>query len=201
VLDAATYAGSCLADPPRICGVQLIAFTYGHALILERIKSPFVCAQAADPMRGDLAMALLICSRPAAEAWRLLRSWRGRWWIRRLGKRFHVGNFDRSLESCLRFSAWLCASYKLPELWEGSGKARALKSPYIQCLKVWAVTEMHMSPEKVMDTPIHELMWDSICWREMRGKADPISDDERELLAILRAAAQAKAQESAEAKA
>ncbi|MBX3732585.1 MAG: hypothetical protein KF791_08330 [Verrucomicrobiae bacterium] len=79
-----SFATAVFPDRYRCAGMALLPHTLGHALLLQRLGNPFAGrpqADAVSPRLGDVAQALLVCSRPHAEALRMIDTWRERVWL------------------------------------------------------------------------------------------------------------------------
>jgi hypothetical protein len=129
----------CVFNVPHVvCGVALHPLSIWHVWLLEFVRSPYVGASSADEGRaGDLALALLICSRPASFPGETEES----------GVVFQVDpmlleRIEREgiLESSLAFQNYFRDHVALPRCWE-SGEGRSVKSPI--CLYMAAVLMRH----------------------------------------------------------
>lgn len=58
---------------PIVMGLRLVPFSVGHALLLHRMGSPFVCG--GNPSAQDLVEVAVVCSQPIYESVKTMRSW------------------------------------------------------------------------------------------------------------------------------
>jgi len=77
----ADYLSAQLPATRFIAGVAVQPFCLGHALLLQRLRSPFMDS-AAVPGMGDALLALWVCSRPATEAIAQIHGGRIKWWLK-----------------------------------------------------------------------------------------------------------------------
>ena len=62
-------------EAPIVLGVRLVPYTVGHAIVLQRLRSPYVLGGEITP--SDLAEAVLVCSQSPLESIRSIKSiWR-----------------------------------------------------------------------------------------------------------------------------
>ena len=60
---------------PLVLGVQLVPYTLGHAIVLQRLRSPYVLGGHITP--NDLVEAVVVCSQPPLESIKSIKSvWR-----------------------------------------------------------------------------------------------------------------------------
>lgn len=65
-MDSSAYDKAAVPEPFRVLGETLCGYTLGHHLLLNLIQSPFISGGI--PSYDDLALAVVICSRPYKEA-------------------------------------------------------------------------------------------------------------------------------------
>jgi hypothetical protein len=61
-VQADNYISAMVCNPPKILGVQLLPFSFGHTIILSGNKSPFVShTEAGEPTLLDILFFLFVC--------------------------------------------------------------------------------------------------------------------------------------------
>lgn len=102
---------------PTVLGVRLVPYTVGHAIVLQRLRSPYVLGGEITP--NDLVEAVLVCSQPPLESIKSIKSvWRDVvLWL--WGKR--IARLDL-LEESQKFQLWLNEQSTAPEVLMESGK-------------------------------------------------------------------------------
>src|SRR5688572_30214618 len=77
--------------PHQVLGLELLPFSIGHFILLQKHGSVFVSQDGGEPEISDLLLTVLICSQTYEEAKKSLRSiwlfWRMRFWGWRCRKR------------------------------------------------------------------------------------------------------------------
>lgn len=134
--------------PHAICGVELRPLSLWHLWLLEFVRSPYVGASAAaEGTAGDLALALLLCSRapsfPGDDVTTLFEV--DAPFLERIER-------EGITATSLAFQCYLQDHIALPRCWE-SGEGRPVKSPL--CLYMAAVLMRHgrMSHAEAWATP------------------------------------------------
>jgi hypothetical protein len=147
-------------------GVRLFPLTLGHAIILQRLGSPFGCG-GRGAGRGDVSLAIFVCSRPWRTAERQVGRWWVRWWLRLLpgwGNYWRVG-----LLEFLAYWRWFNRE-PATEVWRPPARGDIDDAPPIlQSLKMFAMTHLSKSRDDAFDTPLNELLWDYVSWGVERG--------------------------------
>lgn len=96
---------------PTVLGVRLVPYTVGHAIVLQRLRSPYVLGGEINP--SDLVEAVLVCSQPPLESIKSIKSvWRDAllWlWGKRIAKMNLFAESDK-------FQLWLKDQSTAPEV-------------------------------------------------------------------------------------
>lgn len=177
------YARTIFPEVPVVGGVRLMPLSIGHALLLQRVGSPFVPPDrpAASPAIssgdiGDLALALYVCSRHWSTAAAGLSGWRSalwiRWWsCRRMGR--------EAVDWC-QFAAYWQDAWKGPGftlIESGSGR-RGAGSMHV--LMITQRIQYGASRNDALSTPVLEALWDHAAYLDERGSirlTDAVDDD------------------------
>lgn len=177
------YVEAQLPKVTRIAGCRLLPLSVGHAMVLQRIRSPFVTSRAfADsvpdrvPGTGDLSYLLWICSRPYLEAWRGLHRLSAR-----LGRQLIAYRLRRGTASEVeRCHEWLREQFTWPRI-DNRRDVPALGAPALAAIKVTLMGELGMSEHQALSYPLALAFWDTAVEAERQGG---ISIIEETLVAI-----------------
>jgi hypothetical protein len=105
-MDASAYDKAAFPEPFIVLRTRLLPYSFGHHLLLNLIESPFVTGK--DATYDDLAIAVVICSRPFAEARAFIHAHRRLlWWA-------------------LRCFEWSVSGKLNPLVWVGARKPRVI---------------------------------------------------------------------------
>jgi hypothetical protein len=133
----------------RCLRLPLQPLTLGHLFLLQALDSPLLNA-GRDVERGDLLLAVAICSRPHAKAQRLLLcGWRTTlflWWWGFRCRHVNIVN------ECAVFCTYLNEERAMPATVRGNS-SRELLAP-IEWRLYCELTAAGMSREQVLDTPV-----------------------------------------------
>lgn len=167
--NAFSYTTALWPDTHVILGHRLRPYTLGHALLLERLKSPFVTGAAA-PGLGDLKLALALCKRPFPRALALAQPpfpFSPFPLFARLALRYTrcpARHFDRAAR---QFLAYLAAAYHHPKRWEKDGAP--IGTPLLQQLKLTLMMDLRKTELQALCTPLALALWDAMGAWEMQG--------------------------------
>lgn len=104
---------------PTVLGVRLVPYTVGHAIVLQRLRSPYVLGGEINP--SDLVEAVLVCSQPPLESIKSIKSiWRDviLWlWGKRIAKLNLFSESDK-------FQLWLKDQSTAPEVLMEAGSSQ-----------------------------------------------------------------------------
>jgi len=147
----AWYANALWPDPVRCCGIRLRPLTLGHALLLQRIGSPFAREDGAGAGLGDLIAAVYVCSRSWRRAARGLN--RPRWfglWARWMAFR----RWKREARDAADWAAYLRASWSAPKTWRGKDTTGVRGIDVLQLLVVTQRIRFGKPLEEALETPV-----------------------------------------------
>jgi len=170
------FLASRISARPRILGLQLHPLSLGHRLILERAESPFI----SDGIIGivDVIFAVLVCSMRFEEATAFFDSYRCgkqiRKWVRKLRKL----DFISKIQEFRRYWFYgnLVPTYSIVD---DKGANEWSGTPWPQRLKIVLMSELGLTESEVLNRPLRLCWWDYLCFEELRGNVNVISDEIR----------------------
>lgn len=176
------YATVAFPDARRVLGVRLLPLSVGHALLLDRIQSPFAPYRAYAltelPGFGDVVEALWILSRPASIAAEQRVSLRGKatiaaWTIRaRLSARFQPWRWFTVADAAERLLRIARDARTGPTLWVKEGSDKPQGAPFLASLKVTLMRFFRCTEREALDYPLRRALWDTSVWWEMHGSGE-----------------------------
>ncbi len=182
------YLAAQFPDTYNVLGRRMAVFTLGHAMLLQRLKSPFVWErQSAEetppaPGYGDLRLAIALCARsyPRALALAEGRPWRSLWTAPVLW-RFVRCPRRRLLEGSVQMYRYLAAARQMPECWPSQDdNSRQAGSPFLQLVKLTQMMHLGKTEMQALCTPYALARWDyAACW-EIEGRIKIVSQDDRQ---------------------
>ena len=175
----AQYLAALFPNRYRVLGIRLEHFTLGHALLLERLESPFM-VHSRVPGPGDLRLALGICSRRYPRAVRFANS---RW----LKWRLPMVNRSEVLPGAAQMFDYIREYQQHPECWSGRGGGRLMGTPFFQAVKLTHVMHLGKTESEALGTPLGLALWDyAACW-ELLEKMELVSGPDRQAMAAIEA--------------
>jgi hypothetical protein len=153
-----------LQQPFRVMGRDLVPFTLGHAVAMDRLGIGTV----AEP--EDLLMAVLFCSMPVATFERKARSiWFSLstfYWSWKWGRRWKKEP-ERLAASLAVFAEYLDVQTSCPDF-ELILRGEEIEggAPHAQHLRTILLAKLNYRPETVMETPFAVAHWDYLTWLE-----------------------------------
>lgn len=174
--------------PHRVLGLELLPFTIGHFLLLQRHGSVFVAQGGGHIGIDDLLLAALICSQTYEEAKGALRS---RWlplFTKFWGWRSRKANIFAEVAAMKDYMAALENTPDIVVDLTADGQARGGSSgtPWINKLKVFLMADLHVSHAEAMDYPIVEAQWDFWTLQALRGNDQMVSESLEEAFRLAR---------------
>src|ERR1043166_7339236 len=136
------YLADHYPDTYYVLGRRMQHFTLGHAMLLERLGSPFSVRQpepaanaagvaAALGGPGDLKLAIALCSRKYPAALKLLaRPWRLRFALSR-----QHWTAEQTVSGALELLDYIRRSSGAPQTWE-KAESREMGAPFLAVVKV-----------------------------------------------------------------
>ena len=160
-----------------VMGLRLVPFTIGHARLLEFLG----CSTLRDA--GDVALAVLVCSRPPERVLGFLRS---RWmplrlWVwRRYLKLWDVEATARQVADYWRRHT------ELPAMTFPGSKDAGQRNPIPehQGLRVTLMSRLGYRPEDIDGTPYLQALWDVATLAAQEGRANVLDMTNADLEAI-----------------
>jgi hypothetical protein len=181
-----SYSEALWPNKVRIFGRTMQPYCIGHALLLHRVRSPFVTQQVPD---GDgvpeLCLALWICSRTWQKAAAGLWTRRVRWLLKLWNRQLRKPKCAPAIVAAeTQFARYVAQAWDGPSFWEKQhdGPVSTPGAPLLANLKVTLMAGMHCSEEKALSWHVRAALFDTAAWGEIQGKVEIVS--ERELAAI-----------------
>lgn len=161
---------------PVVLGVRLVPYTVGHAIVLQRLRSPYVLGGEITP--SDLAEAVLVCSQPPLESIRSIKSiWRDLvlWlWGKRIERMNLVVESDK-------FQLWLKEQSTAPEvLMESGSKPKTPAMPWPERVLVGCLN-IGIAPDDAIQMPLGDAERLILAHAEMMGQVQ-LWDDQSEAI-------------------
>lgn len=156
---------------PKVLGVRLVPYTIGHALILQRLGSPYVFGGEIKP--NDLAEAVIVCSQSPFDSIKTIKSPFKNLLLILWG--FKISKMDLVEESKI-FRAWIDAQSTAPEVLMESGSRKRLAIPWPERLLI-ALSSLGIDGNDGIEMPIGDAERLVLAHAEMSGKVDLWSDD------------------------
>lgn len=159
-----------------VLGVRLVPYTVGHAIVLQRLRSPYVLGGEIAP--SDLAEAVLVCSQSPLESIRSIKSiWRDLiLWL--WGKRIARLNV---LVECDKFQLWLKDQSTAPEvLMESGSKSKTPAMPWPERVLVGCLN-IGIAPDDAIQMPLGDAERLILAHAEMMGQVQ-LWDDKSEAI-------------------
>lgn len=161
---------------PVVLGVGLVPYTVGHAILLQRLRSPYVLG--GEITSSDLAEAVLVCSQSPLESIKSIKSiWRDlALWI--WGKR--IQRMNLMVESD-KFQLWLKEQSTAPEvLMEAGSKSKRPAMPWPEQVLVGCLN-IGIGPDDAIKMPIGDAERLILAHAEMMGQVQ-LWDDQSEAI-------------------
>ena len=173
------YSAALFPDRIRAGGLLLQAFSLGHALLLQRLRSPLDWSSKTDakPGFGDLLLAVGLCGRPYPEALRWLDSSRMRYWMKWKGiTRAAWFPFDLA-----RFTRYLAQGWDGPRVWIRQGDGGRSHTDFLHLIKLVLEVNFGRPEAQVLAMPLRAALWDFNAWLETQGTVEIWSAQDFEL--------------------
>ena len=159
---------------PVVLGVRLVPYTVGHAIVLQRLRSPYVLGGEITP--SDLAEAVLVCSQSPLESIKSIKSiWKDlALWL--WGKRIQRMNL---LAESDKFQLWLKEQSTAPEvLMEAGTKSKKPAMPWTERVLVGCLN-IGIGPDDAVKMPLGDAERLILAHAEMMGQVQ-LWDDQSE---------------------
>jgi hypothetical protein len=179
-----SFAQASMPDAFRVAGMRLRPHCLGHALLLQRLSSPWAGRPVSPagfvlaPLLGDLTLAVFICQRSPSAALAQLRRKStplglsiAAWRIARPG----LETADAELR------AYLLAAWPEIEWWKSPDRTRTLGADLLQSL-VLTQRRLGATLEGAMNIPLAVALWDQAAEAERQGALSLVSDADRVMM-------------------
>lgn len=164
------FGRALLPDTWRACGVDLLPFSLGHAILLRRLGSPLMPPEDGDPISevgfGDVLVAAWVCSRPAGAAVLQLDTFPQMLWMR--WKR--IERLRTAIEDKVAMLRYIAAAHEAPAIQVvkgGRGECRG--APWLAILLSTVMRQYGVSMERAMDTSLASAQWLHALFLEEEG--------------------------------
>lgn len=163
--DVPPYAAALWPDSVRACGLRLRPHSLGHALLLQRLRSPFAPGSAAPAGLGELVLAAFVCSRSwRAAAAGINRPGFGLWARWTAFRRWRHEGRDAGA-----FRAYLSAAWRAPKSWARRNGGSQRGTDPVQLLIVTQRVRWQKPLRVALDTPVAEAILDHLEGLEAGG--------------------------------
>lgn len=150
-----TYAQTVFQDRARVEGRRLLPLTVGHALLLQRLKSPFAPRDTRTAGAGDCALLLFVCSRSWQVASKTLDSLRCKpWlWLEWLRVGFRFGHNRAQL------FRYVSEAWTGPEVWL-EGKSEPQDDDSLRVIINTLCSRMGLRYQDALNMPLRQAVWE-----------------------------------------
>ena len=161
---------------PIVLGVRLVPYTVGHAIVLQRLGSPFVMGGEIQP--ENLVEAVTVCSQSPLESIRSIKSRLSGLMLWLWGKRIERMNV---LSECDKFQLWLKEQSTAPEvLMESGSKPKTPAMPWPERVLVGCLN-IGIAPDDAIQMPLGDAERLILAHAEMMGQVQ-LWDDQSEAI-------------------
>lgn len=183
-----SYAHTVLQGTRRVAGCRLLPLSVGHALLLERMQSPFQPGAQQVATAADCALLLLVCSRSFSRAKRLVNSWRCKplLWALWLLLVFRTAPARRHL------LAYVSEAWTGPDVWVDRG-GRPSGGGALMVIINTLCSRLGVQYEEALDRPLRQAVWDVCAYWAQDGAMHFMSPEEAALMDEVRKVANGKA--------
>ena len=146
--------------PWSIAGFELGPLRFGHCLLLERFELDNLDTES------SLHFFLGICSRTYKGARKWITSTSGQ-------STYKFKEFSAHRVEALEY---LKENMGLPQTMESSSNGRTLGTPYLQVVRLTAITKLNYSPDTINESRFGQLIWDVLSYKEANCQTRVIDD-------------------------
>jgi len=176
VADLAKILAETGPQAPIVLGVRLVPYTVGHAIVLQRLRSPFVIGGEVAPT--DLVEAVTVCSQSPLESIRSIKSRYSGLVLWLWGKR--IERMNLVVESD-KFQLWLKEQSTAPEvLMESGSKSKTPAMPWPERVLVGCLN-IGIAPDDAIQMPLGDAERLILAHAEMMGQVQ-LWDDQSEAI-------------------
>jgi hypothetical protein len=172
------YLSALFPDEYRVLGIRMAPYTLGHAMLLERLGSPFVTG-AHLPGRGDLKLAIALCRRSYPRA------------LARVRRTLGIGNWsfvlerpwlldqETQLSGIAQLTDYIRAFQHRPATWNERPGGREMGTPFLLAVKLTQVMHLGKTDLQALCTPLSAALWEYACCWELQEKMQVVNPAER----------------------
>lgn len=182
------YHQACHPDPAEVLGVRLQPFTLGHAHLLARMGSPFVCEGI--PAIGDVVLGVEVCRRSYQNASIWLGLGSTPRYIEKQAKKWLKQTADQDIGPISEFIHYVSHAANGPRFWVEQKNAAQSGADWLQSLKLGLLKTGRTAVE-AMNTPLGEAMWDYAAHWETEGALKLHTETDDALLEAVKKAKEA----------
>jgi len=176
VADLAKILSETGPQAPVVLGVRLVPYTVGHAIVLQRLRSPFVIGGEVAPT--DLVEAVTVCSQSPLESIRSIKSRCSGLVLWLWGKRIERMNL---IVESNKFQLWLKEQSTAPEvLMEAGSKSKRPAMPWPERVLVGCLN-IGIAPDDAIQMPLGDAERLILAHAEMMGQVQ-LWDDRSEAI-------------------
>ncbi len=173
-MDAA-YLRAAVPDPFRILATDLLPFSLGHEIALQRFKNKFSIEKNEAPGMDDLLTGVFICSQPYSPKISINNfkvPFRVRILAKLLGHQYILKAFEE-------FGRYIKAHTETPDFYSKDDEAREpCGAPTVQAVKVSLMANLGMSESEALNMPFNLAFWNHLTHLEAHGAIQIIDDAE-----------------------
>jgi hypothetical protein len=175
--------GALYQQPETIAGLVFQPMLFGHAVLLARSNSALLEA-AAEIRRGDLSLAMFICSRPPGIAAQIMAAPRKlKRSLNRIDCMARLCGWQRTAE---RFCQWVNDQLSFPRFWKSvAHKSDSGGHHWLNGIRDTHVVHLHVSTPELLDKPLKLAVWDHLTWYQSQGAVSIWSEKDYEIDAYL----------------
>lgn len=166
-----SYAEALIPVRASVAGVSLHPFCIGHALLLQRQRSPIASMWSTKTEGkvsvGDIALAVWVCSKPSTVALNGIGGWWMRQSLKRIAKRILKHGIGRCQSELLNYIA---DGFSSPKMRMGEG-AKVVGSPMLGMLMVAMMSHFGRDLADALNTPISFAIWNRSILLDEKGYA------------------------------
>lgn len=154
-MNSAAFPSIAYPDTWRIGGRCMVPLTIGHALLLDRIGSPWMVRDV-ECDAAILWLHIRLCSLPYRRAARAVQSWYTGVWL--WAQMFH--RESTAVIATDAFTLWWHEQWSSPDFWfDGDRKPQKRGSTILHALIVCMMSDFHISRSEVLEMPVREALW------------------------------------------
>lgn len=180
--NAQAYSDALIPVRASVAGVSLLPLSIGHALLLQRRRSPLAemwsKSTNGEPLNlGDIALAVWVCSNTPSVAMTRMGGFWMRFQVRRIARRILKHGLTKS---CGELINYIADGFSSPKMKIGEG-GKFVASPMLGMLMVAMMSHFHKSTAESLNTPISFALWNRSILLDEKGMAELWSEEDYEI--------------------